>query len=60
MVCVDIGAGALDVRVESNGRKLEEYKLEVFDARAKQECYVASIADEVTLQHGCFTYCSLM
>jgi hypothetical protein len=60
MVCVDIGAGAIDIWVESNGRKLEEYKLEALDAHAKQECYIASVVDEVILQHDCPTYCPLM
>jgi len=60
MVRVDIGAGALDVWVESSGSKLEEHQLQALNAHAKQECYVASVADEVTSQYDPSTPCSLM
>jgi len=60
MVRVDIGAGALDVWVESSGTKLEEHRLQALDAQAKQECHVASVADEefrIVLQPSTRTCC---
>jgi len=60
MVRVDIGAGALDVWVESSGTKLEEHRLQALDAQAKQECHVASVADEVTSQYDPSMPCPLM
>jgi len=59
MVRVDIGVGALDVWVESSGSKLEEYQLQASNAYAKQECYVASVADEefrIVIQPSTRTY----
>lgn len=46
MIKLNIGCGAVYVCVESNG-KLEEHDVKASHDTAKQECYIASEADQV-------------
>lgn len=47
MVNLDIGCGAVNVSIESNGRTLEEFQLDAPDGPSKQSCYIASIENAV-------------
>lgn len=47
MVRLNIGFGGLDVYIEANGERLEEFGLHTAEGTSKQTCYVASVENAV-------------